>query len=84
MAIAKPSPGVTIEGATTSKGFYLMRKYLLAAVAAAAIASPAMARDGSGYVGIEGGILFPKDQDADLFVDYTTTQTPATPVVVGV
>ena len=60
-----------------------MRKYLLAAVAAAAIASPAMARDGSGYVGIEGGILFPKDQDADLFVDYTTTQTPATPVVVG-
>ena len=60
-----------------------MRKYLLAAVAAAAVASPAMARDGSGYVGIEGGILFPKDQDADLFVDYTTTQTPATPVVVG-
>ena len=42
-----------------------------------------MARDGSGYFGIEGGILFPKDQDADLFVDYTTTQTPATPVVVG-
>ena len=27
--------------------------------------------------------MFPKDQDADLFVDYTTTQTPATPVVVG-
>ena len=60
-----------------------MRKYLLAAAAAAAIASPAMARDGSGYVGIEGGILFPKDQDADLFVDFTTTQTPAAPVVVG-
>ena len=60
-----------------------MRRYLLAAAAVAAIASPAAARDGSGYVGIEGGIMFPKDQDADLFVDYTTTQTPATPVVVG-
>ena len=56
-----------------------MRKYLLAAVAASAIASPVMARDGQPYVGIEGGILFPKDQDADVFVDYTTTQTPATP-----
>jgi opacity protein-like surface antigen len=60
-----------------------MYKYLLAAVAVAAVASPAAARDGSGYVGVEGGIMFPKDQDADLFVDYTTTQTPATPVVVG-
>src|SRR5829696_5097085 len=47
-----------------------MRKYLLAAVAAAAIASPAVARDGSGYIGVEGGILFPKDQDADAFVDF--------------
>src|SRR5690242_9009425 len=60
-----------------------MRKYLFAAAAVAAIASPAAARDGSGYVGIEGGILFPKDQDADVFVDYETTQTPATPVIVG-
>ena len=60
-----------------------MRKYLFAAAAVAAIASPAAARDGSGYVGIEGGILFPKDQDADVFVDYDTTQAPATPVVVG-
>ena len=38
-----------------------MRKLLLAAVAATAIASPAMARDGSPYVGIEGGALFAKD-----------------------
>jgi len=48
-----------------------MQKYLLAAVAAAAIASPAMARDGSGYVGIEGGALFPKNQHVDATVDFT-------------
>ena len=62
-----------------------MRKYLLAATAVAAVvATPAMARDGSVYAGIEGGILFPKDQDGDVFVDYTTTQTlGSTPVIVG-
>ncbi|GAA4758796.1 hypothetical protein GCM10023264_29070 [Sphingomonas daechungensis] len=61
-----------------------MRNYLLAAAAAAAIASPAAARDNAGYVGIEGGVLFPKDQDADLLVDYTTTQTVATtPTIIG-
>ena len=59
-----------------------MRKYLFAAAAVAAVASPAAARDGSGYFGVEGGILFPKDQDADIFVDYETT-TVGTPVVVG-
>ena len=32
-----------------------MRKFLLAAVAVAAISSPAVARDGSMYVGLEGG-----------------------------
>ena len=54
-----------------------MRKYLLAAVAVAAVSSPAIARDGQPYVGIEGGILFPKESDADVFVDYTTIQIPA-------
>ena len=55
-----------------------MRNYLLAAVAVAAVASsPAVARDGSVYVGVEGGVLFPKDNDADVFVDYTTTQISA-------
>ncbi len=53
-----------------------MRKYLLAAAAIAA-ASPAMAQP---YLGIEGGVLFPKDQDGDTSVDYTTTQTPLTPL----
>jgi len=56
-----------------------MRKYLLMAVAAAALTSPAIARDGQPYVGIEGGILLPKDQDGDSTIDFTTTQTPATP-----
>jgi len=39
-----------------------MKKYLLAAAAVAAVATaaPAVARDGSGYAGIEGGLLFPK------------------------
>ncbi len=60
-----------------------MRKYLLTAVAVVAIASPAMARDGQPYFGVEGGILFPKDNDADIRVDFTSTQTPATPVVAG-
>ena len=57
-----------------------MRNILLATVAGlAVVATPAMARDGSAYGGIEGGVLFPKDQDGDLDVTYTTTQTPATP-----
>ena len=49
-----------------------MRKLLLAAVAATAIATPAMARDGSPYVGIEGGALWAKDfvfADSDTFTD---------------
>ena len=46
-----------------------MRKYLLAAVAAAAIASPAVAQDAGPYVGIEGGLLFPNDTDVDIDFD---------------
>ena len=42
-----------------------MRKYLLAAAAAAVFATPAMARDDSGYVGLEGGVLFPQNQHID-------------------
>src|SRR4028118_958064 len=49
-----------------------MRKYLLAAVAVAAIASPAAARDGSGYVGIEGGAMIVEDMDHDLDFDDAT------------
>jgi opacity protein-like surface antigen len=48
-----------------------MRQYLLAAVAAAAIATPAVAADNAGYVGVEGGILFPKSQNIDGSVNFT-------------
>nr|WP_294171067.1 outer membrane beta-barrel protein [uncultured Sphingomonas sp.] len=57
-----------------------MRKTLLAsALAVATAATPALARDGSPYIGIEGGVLFPRDLTADATIDFTTTQTPATP-----
>jgi OOP family OmpA-OmpF porin len=39
----------------------MMRKYLLAAAAVIALTPPAAARDGSGYVGVEGGALFPRN-----------------------
>jgi OOP family OmpA-OmpF porin len=45
-----------------------MRRYLLAAVAAAAIATPALARDGSPYVGIEGGLSIVEDMDHDVTI----------------
>lgn len=54
-----------------------MRKFLLATAAAAAvIATPAAARDGSGYFGVEGGVWLPKDTHGDVFADYTVFQTP--------
>jgi len=45
-----------------------MRRYLLAAVAAAAIATPALARDGSPYVGVEGGLMIVEDMDQDVTI----------------
>ena len=42
-----------------------MRRFLLAAVATAAIASPAAARDGSGYVGVEVGAMLAEDTKLD-------------------
>jgi len=42
-----------------------MKRYLLAAAAVAAIASPAAARDGSGYAGIEACIFIPQKSDVD-------------------
>lgn len=52
-----------------------MRKYLLAAVAVAAISSPALARDGSAYIGLEGGAIAARDTKMDLTVDDGTTVT---------
>ncbi|MEJ7777532.1 MAG: outer membrane beta-barrel protein [Sphingomicrobium sp.] len=55
-----------------------MRNYLLAAVAAAAIATPAVAQDAGPYVGIEGGILFPKDTNVDADVNFVDPLFPDT------
>ena len=62
-----------------------MKRILLAtALGAAFLASPAAARDGSPYVGIEGGVMFPKNTRGSVNVDYTTTQSPITsPLFVG-
>ena len=47
-----------------------MRKYLLAAVAAAALTStPALARDHSFYIGAEGGVIFGAEADVDIEFD---------------
>ena len=53
-----------------------MRNYLLAGAAALVIASPAAARDNSAYIGIEGGVLFPKSQSVDASVDFTNPLVP--------
>jgi opacity protein-like surface antigen len=54
-----------------------MRKYLVsAAIAAIALSSPAVARDNSGYVGVEAGLWLPRDQDADVNVFYDTVNAP--------
>ena len=54
-----------------------MRRYLLATAAATvAFAAPAAARDNSGYVGIEGGVLFPKSQTVNGTITFTTPGTP--------
>ena len=55
-----------------------MRKYLLVTAAAVAIASPAVARDGSGYVGLEGGVMFPRSQGGVFTATFTqSAQSPA-------
>ena len=49
-----------------------MKKLLLAGAAALVVATPAVARDNSPYVGIEGGVLFPKKQTISGNIDFTT------------
>jgi len=54
-----------------------MRKFLLAAVASTALlATPAVAQSTGPYVGIEGGILFPRDMDVDADVDFVDPLDP--------
>ena len=50
-----------------------MRTLLLAAAATIAIATPAVARDGSGYVGIDAGVMFPRSQTLFGTIDFTNT-----------
>ncbi|QNM82622.1 outer membrane beta-barrel protein [Sphingomonas sabuli] len=53
-----------------------MKNYFLAAVAAAAIASPALAQTVGPYVGIEGGVMFPKDTNVNANVNYMSPAIP--------
>ena len=46
-----------------------MRNYLLAAVAAAALTTPAMARDDSVYVGVDAGVMLVEDTNLDFNYD---------------
>src|SRR5438128_7722032 len=56
-----------------------MRTIFLSATAAlAVVATPAGARDHSGYVGLEGGILLPKSQHGTFGASFTqSAQSPA-------
>ena len=55
-----------------------MRNIFLAAVSAAVIATPALAQTSGPYVGVEGGVMFPKDTNVDATVDYTDPALPTT------
>jgi opacity protein-like surface antigen len=54
-------------------------KKLLFASTLILLATPVAAQDRGGYIGLSGGILSPKTNRADVFADFTTVQTPATP-----
>jgi opacity protein-like surface antigen len=54
-----------------------MRKYVMAATVAA-IAVPAFAAANGPYVGIEGGVVFPKSTDLDVVLNNTTATPPTT------
>ena len=50
-----------------------MRRLLMAATAALALATPALAAADGPYVGIEGGVTFPRNTDLDVILNNTTT-----------
>jgi len=50
-----------------------MRKLLMAATASFAVATPALAAAQGPYVGIEGGVTFPRSSDLDVILNNTTT-----------
>ena len=53
-------------GGMKSKRMYRMRHYILSAAILVAVASSAMAEDGAPYVGVEGGVAFPRSTDYDV------------------
>src|SRR5918993_5649045 len=55
-----------------------MRKLLLAAAATAAIATPAAARDGSGYVGVDLGAMLLQDMPLDFQDDEVSIENVVT------
>lgn len=57
-----------------------MRAYLMAGLAIAAVATPAMGRDHAPYLGVEGGILFPRTTDYNVSSTRTVTTTIFGPV----
>lgn len=60
----------------------MMRKCLFlsaAALAALITAGPALAKDGSGYVGFDIGAVWPKSQDLEAAVDFTNPVVPDIP-----
>ncbi len=60
-----------------------MRSILIGCAAAALLAAPAAARDGSGYFGAEGGALWAKDLNHDLTIVRTTTPIGTTLIADG-
>jgi opacity protein-like surface antigen len=55
-----------------------MRKYLMAATMLGAIAGPAFAAANGPYVGIEGGVTFPRSTDLDVILNDTSATPPTT------
>ena len=56
-----------------------MRKFLLATVACITVASPAVAKDNSGYVGLDIGAVWPKSHDVSGGIDFTNPAVPDIP-----
>lgn len=55
-----------------------MRKYLLGATILGALAAPAFAAASGPYVGIEGGVTFPRSTDLDVILNDTSAVPPTT------
>src|SRR4051794_18900248 len=70
-------PGPVCSPSSTKRSHRMMRKLLLATVAAV-IATPAAAADNSPYVELDAGILFPQHVNGTYTSTYTqTVQSPA-------